>query len=182
MDEREIVSRVLAGETDAYSEIVRKYQPQLFGVVQHILGKRGGAEDIVQEAFIRFYRNLANFRWESGVGTYLTRIAINLAYNEIRRKSRWLRVFSREDDQVHNISGENKTGYDDTAEIIQRAISRLPEDFQKVVILRLIEGYSVKETAEILDIPVGTVLSRLKRAQEKLKNKLAPILEERYEN
>ena len=145
-----------------------------------MLGKCQEAEDIGQETFIRFYRNLDKFRGESKLGTYLTRIAINLSLNELksRKRKRWLFPAMDEDE-------ESKLGYNDESfeknekrEIIQKALKKLKPEFRSVIILRLISGYSVEETAKILNIPAGTVFSRLARAQKKLGDILKPYYKE----
>jgi len=112
------------------------------------------------------------------VGTYLTRIAINLSINELKKRQRKSKIFfrnlSEEDFDIPDYNNQNQ--FDDQKEIVQRAIQRLEPKFRSVVVLRLIDGYSTSETAEILKLPIGTVLSRLARAQKKLKEILSPIL------
>ncbi len=146
-----------------------------------MLGQCPEAEDVGQETFIRFYQNLSDFRGESSVVTFLTRIAINLSLNELKRRKR---QFQRDMplEAARSIAGEDARDYDpDQKEIVQRAIQQLSPKHRAVIVLRLVEGYSTKETAHILKLAHGTVLSRLSRALEKLKELLEPYLGKDYE-
>ncbi len=144
-----------------------------------MLGHCTEAEDIGQETFIRFYKSLDRFRGESSISTYLTRIAINLSLNEIKRRQRRRKYFSNTSDEgLDNIPekpvSKNKS---ETKEIVNLAIQKLEPKFRTVLVLRLILGYTSKETAKLMKLPVGTVLSRLTRAQMKLKGILTPLYE-----
>lgn len=144
-----------------------------------MLGHCTEAEDIGQETFIRFYKSLNKFRGESSISTYLTRIAINLSLNEIKRRQRRRKYFSTtSEDRLDNIpeitTSKNKN---ETQEIVNLAIQKLEPKFRSVLVLRLILGYTTQETAKIMKLPVGTVLSRLTRTQMKLKDILTPSYE-----
>ena len=182
MTDQEIIKRVLTGETDLFRDIIVKYESQVASVVFGMIGKTPEAEDIGQETFIRFYKNLKNFRGDSTVGTYLTRIAINLSLNEIKRRKRKNMLFMTNENENYEIadSSSNKSETKEDRDLIHKAIRNLKPKFRSVIVLRLIEGYSTQETANLLKIPVGTVLSRLTRAQRKLKEILSPIMEVNY--
>ena len=141
-----------------------------------MLGHCTEAEDIGQEVFIRFYKALDKFRGDSSVGTYLTRIAINLSLNEIKRRKRRRNRFV--DNPEESIADYPDSGpslkRNDTKDIVQKAIQKLEPKFRSVVVLRLLDGYTAQETARILKLPLGTILSRLARAQIKLKEMLTP--------
>ena len=141
-----------------------------------MLGYCQEAEDIGQETFIRFYQSLDKFRGESSVGTYLTRIAINLSLNEIRRRQRRRKFFfPNPDEKMENIPDTNSPkNQKEAKQIVQQGLQKLDPKFRTVLVLRLIDGYSTEETARILNLPVGTVLSRLARAQMKLREILKP--------
>jgi RNA polymerase sigma-70 factor (ECF subfamily) len=141
-----------------------------------MLGDCAEAEDVGQETFIRFYKALPGFRGESGVRTYLTRIAMNLSLNELKRRKRRLLRFTRKPvEEYHDLADERQErGRDIDKERVWMAIEELEERFRSVVVLRLIDGYSTDETARILDIPLGTVLSRLSRGQKRLRELLEP--------
>ena len=150
------------------------------GTVIGMLGNVTDAEDVGQETFIRFYNSLRKFRGESAVGTYLTRIAINLSINELKKRSRRFKLFrfdtEKQEAEIADPRADIQHGGDRDA--IQKALLELDPKLRSVVVLRLVDGYSTKETARILRIPVGTVLSRLSRGQRKLKTLLSPYLEE----
>ncbi len=161
---------------------MKNYESQIAATVIGMLGQCQAAEDVGQEVFIRFYNYLDNFREEAGLGTYLTRIAINLCLNELKRRKRRQFFFKSTDDEpdfeIASDQTESMEG-NENKEIVQSAIKKLDPNFRSVIVLRLIKGYSTEETAQILKVPLGTVLSRLSRAQKKLKEILAPyILEE----
>lgn len=144
-----------------------------------MLGHCTEAEDIGQETFIRFYKSLNKFRGESSISTYLTRIAINLSLNEIKRRQRRRKYFPHtSEDGMDNIpESSNSKNKKETQEIVKLAIQKLEPKFRSVLVLRLILGYTTQETAKLLELPIGTVLSRLTRAQMKLKDILTPSYE-----
>ncbi len=146
-------------------------------VVISMLGNTPEVEDIGQEVFIRFYRSVNKFRGDSSLGTYLTRIAINLSLNEIRRRKRTRSTFlpRYESDMESLPDKEGLSKRKEARVLVHSALQKLEPKFRTVIILRLIQGYSTEETATILGLPVGTVLSRLSRGQMKLKNILAPL-------
>jgi RNA polymerase sigma-70 factor (ECF subfamily) len=177
LTDQELIAAARDGDDGAFKELVVRYEPVVAATVIGMLGNSPEAEDVGQETFIRFYRALGSFRGDSSVKTYITRIAMNQAINEIRKRQRSRRVFSSTpagelpdipDDRPAHDAGPDR-------ELIEQAMRKLDDDFRAVVVLRLIDGYSTAETAEILDIPVGTVLSRLSRAQKKLKSLLRPV-------
>ncbi len=163
-----LVNRALEGDTKAFEQIVKQYKPMMARVIIGMVGNTDDAEDIGQEAFIRFYRSMHQFKGDASLGTYLTRIAINLSLNELKRRK-----------SNHQVSLEvrHEAGYSDrrsfqkrdTAELVETALARLETKYRSVVVLRLMQGFSTKETAKILKVPSGTVLSRLARGQEKLR-------------
>lgn len=154
------------GNSAAFKELVERYEGKVAGVIKSMLGDSIEVVDVGQEVFLRFYEALDKFKGESTVGTYLIRIAINLSLNEIKKRKRRRFFF-----MPMEVGAKVKTQEDgtDVKEIIHYEINQLDPDFKAVVTLRMIEGYSTEETAEILGIPIGTVLSRLSRAQKKLK-------------
>lgn len=151
-----------------------------------MLGNGDVADDVGQEVFIRFYNNINQFKGKSSIGTYLTRIAINLSLNELKRqqikKSRFLFWGANNDDENDKLNEiADPTIFTQKAEytdIIKKALQKLEPKLKTVIVLRFIEGYDTRETSEILEIPQGTVLSRLSRGMQKLKEIL---LKEGYE-
>ena len=172
----ELIQACLKGDQAAFRTLVRQYEPLIAATVTGMLGRCPEADDIGQETFIRFYRSMDRFRGESGLGTYLTRIAMNLCLNELkRRKKRQQHISSTSLEAVRQLTQvERDTLCEADRELINKAIQSLTPKLRSVIVLRLLDGYSTRETADILKIPAGTVLSRLARAQEKLKTILWP--------
>ena len=154
-------------------------EPRIAATIKSMLGNTMEAEDIGQETFIRLYNAIGNFRGESSLETYAVRIAINLSLNELnRQKRRNLFFSSREPEENEAVDTECQTAEkEDTRDMVNRALQTLKPGFKSIIVLRLVNGYSVKETAQILNIAEGTVLSRLARAQQKLRKILVPMME-----
>lgn len=168
----ELIAQARKGNDLAFRQLVQRHEQQLRATVVGMLGQVPEADDVAQEVFVRFYKSLDNFRGEAQLNTYLSRIAINLSLNELKRKQRRnkrLTFFQKNEKvyQIEDLSADPKR--QDTKELVQKALQLLEPDFRSIVVLRMIDGYSVKETAEILNVPLGTVASRLARAQNKLK-------------
>lgn len=167
-----LVGKSAAGDMAAFKMLVIRHEGKVAGVIRSMLGATPEAEDVGQEVFIRFYDSLSKFRGDSQVSTYLIRIAINLSLNELKKRKRTSSRYTSMDAAVDK-GGEDMM---DLHEQLQYEFKRLDPEFQSVATLRLIEGYSTEETAEILSIPLGTVLSRLARAQQKLRVALSKKL------
>ena len=167
-----------------------RYESRVAATIIGMLGQCGEAEDVGQETFMRFYKSLTRFKGESSVGTYLIRIAINLSINELKRRQRRNRLFHTStgpgiemESFPSGPSAANPSPEQEERKILVRqALQKLEPRFRVVIVLRLIDGYSTREAAQILKLPTGTVLSRLARAQKKLKKILGPALSsgERY--
>jgi RNA polymerase sigma-70 factor, ECF subfamily len=177
--DEDLVNKSRNGDDLAFKALVNRHERRVAGVVQSMLGATPEAEDVGQEVFVRFYQSMDKFKGESALSTYLIRIAINLSLNEIKKRKRQRFLFAREEEGMRVKIPDDKS---DVKEIVNFELSRLDPDFQSVVTLRMIEGYSTEETAEILKIPLGTVLSRLSRAQKKLKAVLEKHLYEPKRN
>jgi RNA polymerase sigma-70 factor (ECF subfamily) len=178
LTDEQLIQASKQGDEQAFRELIKRYESRVAATVIGMLGHSPEAEDVGQETFIRFYNHLDKFRGDACVGTYLTRIAINLSLNELKRRKRKSMIFFRKlsDDDLNIADENNETEFDDKKELVQQAIQKLEPRFRSVIVLRLIDGYSTAETAEILKLPTGTVLSRLARAQKKLKEILSPHL------
>lgn len=174
--EPELIQQARSGNQLAFRRLVEQHEQQVRATVVGMLGDQPEAVDVAQEVFIRFYKSLDNFKGDAKLSTYLTRIAINLSLNELKKRKRkfsWL-SFSREGEEAELQIEDRHENPEraDKREMIQKALQQIEPEFRAVVILRLVDGYSVKETAELLDLPEGTVASRLARGQKKLKNLL----------
>lgn len=178
MDDAQILTELRNGNDAVFRDLINRYEGLVSATIIGMIGKCSEAEDIGQEVFVRFYKARHNFRGDSAIGTYLTRIAINLSLNEIKRRSRRSQLFFHSYDETLDVEDKDRNiDTDEDREVIQRAIRELAPKFRSVIVLRLIDGYSTEETAKILSVPIGTVLSRLARAQKKLKEILSPMLE-----
>ena len=178
MDDAQILQEIKKGNIQAYKRLIQQYESLVASTIIGMIGNCSEADDIGQEVFIRFYRAINNFRGDSAIGTYLTRIAINLSINELKRRKRRNLLFKQTNDEHMEIPDKiAKSEYDDSRELVNQAIERLEPKFKSVIVLRLIDGYTTEETAQILKVPLGTVLSRLSRAQQKLKEYLSPLME-----
>jgi len=181
--DEELLDGARRGDDSAFRLLVERYEGRVAATVIGMLGNGEEAEDAGQETFIRFYRSLDRFRGESSLGTYLTRIAINQALDAIKRQQRWTKRFvSRDEEEVLSAEPVHDVGEEisarERAELVRGAIRTLKPDHRAVVVLRMIEGYSTRETAQILGLPVGTVTSRLSRALDKLETVLGPLVAE----
>lgn len=187
-EDAELVKEVMAGKTDAYAELVHKYQDRVFNACWRICGHLEDARDITQDAFVKAFENMASFRQQSNFYTWIFRVAVNLALSH-RRKSqrrRTLTLDASPDVQGTQASGLARLadeGSRDPAETAgdaemlsaaSMALHALEEDQRVVVVLRDIEGLDYEEIGEILGIPKGTVKSRLHRGRMTLRAAIAP--------
>ena len=182
MTDSQVIREVLDGNDSAFRVLVQRYESQVASTVIGMLGHCPEADDVGQDTFIRFYNALTNFRGDSQVSTYLTRIAINLSLNELKRRNRRFSIFVNQDENSPKIADDShQSEAASSKELIDIALERLEPKFKSVVVLRLIDGYSTEETAKILNLPLGTVLSRLSRAQLKLKHILSSLTGDKNE-
>lgn len=180
LTDNQLVEAGRSVDDNAFRELIKRYESRVAATIIGMLGNCPEADDVGQETFIRFYKNLDKFRGESSVGTYITRIAMNLSLNEIkRRKRRSVLFLFREREKLHEILDDNPGDEPHKQkEVIRWAIQKLEPNYRSALVLRLIDGYSTEETAKILKVPVGTVLSRLARAKKKMMELLLPYKEE----
>ncbi|MBY0574952.1 MAG: RNA polymerase sigma factor RpoE [Undibacterium sp.] len=187
--EREIdqllVERVQRGDKNAFELLVSKYQRKLYRLVSRLVHDHAEAEDVVQEAFIKAYRALANFRGESAFYTWLYRIGINTAKNYLVTQGRRMPTSTDSDieeaETFHDADGlrdintpESLLASKQIANTVNAVMMALPEELRKAIVLREIEGLSYEEIAEIMVCPIGTVRSRIFRAREAIAEKLRP--------
>ncbi|MBN2227682.1 MAG: sigma-70 family RNA polymerase sigma factor [candidate division Zixibacteria bacterium] len=164
--------------TSMYSDGIHGDSPA--GTVIGMLGPCPEAEDVGQETFIRFYRAINEFRRQSSIASDITRISINPALDELKRRKRQCRLFAKGSEDISaNIADHNDNEATfEKKQLIHKALQALSPEYRAVVVLRIMEGYSTEETAEILKLPIGTVTSRLYRAQIRLKEIVRPLLGE----
>ncbi len=177
-EENELVKASLDGDKKAFGEIVTRYQKMVARTVKGMLGDSAFAEDVGQEVFIKLYHSLSEFRGEAKLSTYIQKIAVNMTLNEIKRRKRFFSLFSQKGNNEmyeYEIPDHFNEERKETKEIVNKALLCLDPKFRIIVTMRMLQGYSTKETAELLNLPLGTVLSRLSRAQEQLRNILKKL-------
>lgn len=191
-EDRALVERVLSGDQDAFRRMVEKFHRRVAALVHRY---RGGTlnslEDHAQEVFLRVYRGLSHFEGNSSLGTWIHRIAVNYLITDLRKR----RAMKRDqrtlsiDAPIHGTQGELRIevearGDEPSGQVfdrergvaIRRAMNELEEDLQQIVLLREIEQLSYEEIAVLIDIPIGTVRSRLHRARGLLQERLRHLL------
>lgn len=167
-----LVKATLEGDHNAFREIVSRYRKMVARTVKGMLGDTVYSEDIGQEVFIKLYHSLQEFRGEAKLSTYIQKIAVNLTLNEIKRRKRFFSMFTHKgSDELYeyDVADDDYAGKNDVRELVSKALMQIDPKFRSIVVMRMLQGYSTKETSEILALPVGTVLSRLSRAQEQLR-------------
>jgi len=184
--DQELVKRVQAGDKKAFDVLVRKYQHKLVKLITRYVHDPVEALDVAQEAFIKAYRALPNFRGESSFYTWLYRIGINTAKNHLVAQGRRPPESDIDAQDAEQYDFDSRLKDQDTPEgIVERdevertifeAIDALPEDLRTAITLREIEGLSYEEIAQAMDCPVGTVRSRIFRARDAIDKRLRPLI------
>ncbi len=192
MGERQVdqllVERVQQGEKAAFDLLVLKYQHKIVNLITRYVHDHAEALDVAQEAFIKAYRAIGNFRGDSAFYTWMYRIAINTAKNYLVAQSRRPPPgdIDAADAEQYDIDSrlkdrdtpENELLKDEIETTIHSAIAALPDDLKTAITLREMEGMSYEEIAAAMDCPIGTVRSRIFRAREAIDNQLRPLLDE----
>ena len=185
-NDKELVKRAQKGDKVAFDVLVTKYHLKVVNLVTRFVKDNDDAQDVAQEAFIKAYRGLKNFRGDSAFYTWLYRIAINSAKNYLVSQSRKTPAYAVDiEDAEHIESAIALKEYDTpegnllTSEIEQtvyRAIKELPEDLKTAITLRELEGMTYDEIALVMECPIGTVRSRIFRAREAIDKHLKPLI------
>jgi RNA polymerase sigma-70 factor (ECF subfamily) len=185
--DQELVERVQRGEKGAFDILVRRYEHKLVNVIGRYIRDPSEVFDVAQEAFIKAYRALPNFRGDSAFYTWLYRIAINTAKNHLVASSRRPPgddVDAQEAEQFAADSGlkeyatpERLALSSELATTIQAAIDELPEELRTAIVLRELDGLSYEEIAAAMECPIGTVRSRIFRARDAIDRRIRPLLD-----
>jgi RNA polymerase sigma-70 factor (ECF subfamily) len=185
-----LVDRVKAGDQQAFALLVTKYQRKVIRLIARLIRDPAEVEDVAQEAFLKAYRALPQFRGESAFYTWLYRIAVNTAKNHLVAQGRRpipMSSFQDDDDDGEPFAADEAIADIQTpdsvllsrqiAETVNRAIEALPVELRTAVTLREIEGLSYEEIAEAMNCPIGTVRSRIFRAREAIAEQIRPLID-----
>jgi len=189
----ELVARVQKGDKRAFDLLVLKYQRKIMRLLSRMIRDPGEVEDVAQEAFIKAYRAIGQFRGDSAFYTWLYRIAINTARNWQASNSRRPsspnvietqdgETFSQIDNLTDISTPESVVASREIVETVNQAIGALPEDLRTAIVLREIEGMSYEDIAQTMNCPIGTVRSRIFRAREAIAAQLRPVLDTNAEH
>lgn len=188
--DQELVERVQRGERGAFDLLVRKYQHKILNLIIRYVHDPSEAQDVAQEAFVKAYRAIGNFRGDSAFYTWLYRIAINTAKNFLVAQGRRPPGSDIDAQDAEQYDVDTRLKYRDTPEhellrdeletAVYRAIGDLPEDLRTAITLREMEGMSYEDIATAMECPIGTVRSRIFRAREAIDERIRPLLDEKW--
>jgi RNA polymerase sigma-70 factor, ECF subfamily len=176
--ERDLLRKAAGGNLFAFEEVVRRYQRRVYGVALRIVRRHDVADDVAQETFIRAWKALDSFDLERPFGPWICRIAANLAVNHVRSPRAREEALPEGHAERKAVSPDPLADVldDEARTVLVRALDALPGEQRAVFVLRVYEEQSYKEIAESLGLSIGTVMSRLSRAREKLRGALLPYL------
>jgi len=187
-----LVERVQNGDSRAFDLLVQKYQNRISKLIARFVRNPADVQDVAQEAFIKAYRALPNFRGESAFYTWLYRIAINTAKNHLVAAGRKTPSYAVDVQEVEKYDAsewlkeyatpERELLADEIQVTVNTALDALPPDLREAITLREIEGLSYEDIAQVMDCPIGTVRSRIFRAREAIDEKLQPIVDSSSHN
>jgi RNA polymerase sigma-70 factor, ECF subfamily len=189
-DDAELVRRALTRDDTAFCTIMERHNRRLYRIARSILRNDSDAEDVVQEAYVKAFTHLGGFRGDSSLATWLSRITMNEALGRLRREPPTVDLKTFEAQRVEGeiikfprtmtTDPERTMAQREILQLVERATDNLPEIFRIVFMTRVIEGMSVEETANLLDLPPDTVKTRLHRARrlvrEELDKRIGPVL------
>jgi RNA polymerase sigma-70 factor (ECF subfamily) len=177
-EEAELVRLAQSGEEAAFEELIRRHQQRVFGLVSGILRRREDVEDVVQQVFLKVFVSLKRFDQRAAFSTWLYKISVNECWDYLRKKKVRPLVYEADlsEEQVSRLDGvvsaeQPPASSSDRAEardLLERMMEKLPEQDRELLVLKEVEGFSVQELAEILDLNVNTVKVRLFRARARL--------------
>ncbi len=180
-EDGQLIDEVLSGNSSAFAPLVTKYQDRLYNTLVHVVGCTEEAHDVCQDAFVQALVKLRTFKRRSAFYTWLYRIAFNLAASRKRRRKPNMsieqnRELTGEEPASHGDAPDERLQREERVAQVQTALAGLTEEFRTVVVLREIEGHDYETIAEMLDLPLGTVRSRLHRGRMELRDQLKAVL------
>ncbi len=185
-DDQKLIEESLNGHSDAFGQLVVRYQDRLYNTLSRALGSAEDAADAAQEGFVQAFQKLESFRGESSFYSWLFRISMNAAISTKRKNKRMTASIDAareqagiEPEDIHpTAQPSHAIELSEQQQLVQDALAGLSEEFRSVIVLKEIEGMKYEEIADILDCPIGTVRSRIFRARTELKDKLRILLKE----
>ncbi len=171
--ETELIRKTLEGDAEAFGELVRAHQDRLYTSLVHYFGNEADARDVVQDALVQVLQKLPQFEQQSSFYTWLYRIAFNLASNRVRRRKREREILADHTPRGGDAEPPSRQlERDETIAQVRAALAGIPEPYRSVIVLRELDGADYATIAQILDIEIGTVRSRLHRARSMLREAL----------
>ena len=180
--DRDLVKAAAAGDRDAFDELVRRYQAQVVNLARAMTANDVDVDDLAQETFVRVWRSLPGFRGDSAFRTWMYGIALNVIRTHRGRRAKlrnlfWAAPADTEGDPLERVRDED-AGIEQKLvmrDAIDRALKSLPDELREALVLRDVQGLDYREIAAALDVPIGTVESRIFRARQRLRPLLAPL-------
>lgn len=180
LTDEQLVSLAVSDNAEAFGEIVKRWERKIFALCFGMLGSEADARDATQESFIAAYRNLANFRGEAKVSSWLHRIAVNQCLTIKRRAKTRSEDFLSENESAEDVtfiapahlSPSRTTEQNERLTLVRQAVQSLPADLRQVIVMKEFEEMTFQQISEILDLPLSTVKSRLYSALKQLRSKL----------
>jgi RNA polymerase sigma-70 factor (ECF subfamily) len=173
-----LIRAIQSGDMVAFNTMVDRYKSRLMNVIGRMLSSQEEAEDIVQETFVRVYQHRQSFNFQHCFSTWIYTIALNLARNELRKRKKF-KFFEISDMQGNeaeiSVDPELPSNF---PKLLEKAVKDLPDKYRAAFILRDVQELPYNEVAEVLDVPLGTVKSRVNRARQMLRERLEPRMEE----
>jgi RNA polymerase sigma-70 factor (ECF subfamily) len=181
-EDLELARRSQAGDTEAFGELVTKYRAKIFTMVYRMVCNENDAWDLAQEGFLKAWRSIQQFQGKSSFYTWLYSLTVNLTIDSLRRKGR--RVEVELDDAIPSSLPSPRANYhrNEIRQHINAALAQLSPKHRAVIILKEIEDLQYQEIAKILNLSIGTVMSRLFYGRKQLQSILRPIFNQRYES
>ncbi len=187
-EDARILRGLRAGIEDAYEELIARYQQPVYGIAYRLLGSSADASDVVQEVFLKVFRGVGSFREHSSLRTWMYRIAVNEAHNHHRwfyrhcRREVAMERAAEQSNSLESAADPGRSPFDHAVEsenrtLIEQALANINPVFRTAVVLRDIENLSYEEIAEILQVSLGTVKSRILRGREALRRELTERLD-----
>lgn len=185
-EDLDLINSFKAGDKSAFEAIILNYQDRIYNLCRHMLGNVQDAEDAAQDTFLKAYRSLKDFRPKASIYTWLYRIAVNTCL-DYKKRPFFASLFGKSDEGVDFVdepssdrpSPENLYEAKQIGRALNHGIRKLPPKLRTAILLKEIEGLSYEEIAEILDISIGTVKSRISRAREELKTLMKKFREQK---